>query len=480
MTRRAAKPADLLYASVRELAAAYRARILSPVEVVKAHLARIGQLNGRLCAYITVTAAQALREARRAERDLRAGKDRGPLHGIPYAVKDQVTTKGIPTTAGSLILKDWVPREDATAIARMRDAGAILLGKLNMHEFAMSWPVTYPFGTPRNPWNPEHDPGGSSSGSGSAPAAGMATVTLGEDTGGSVRLPAAFCGIAGLRPTYGLVSRYGMLCGVWQADILGPLARSVEELALVLQAVAGHDPLDPTTLRVRVPNYAARLRGSLKGLRAGIVTELMPGPRMEPDVEDGVRKAIAALEDLGVRFKEISIPIVRHTGAIFIGFGEPELAAAHLPFMRRHAHLYGPTARVRLATALLIPGHVARWADRAGRAAITREVLRTIEPYDFLVTPTWRTAAPRIQERATLGHRTKQDALDEFGLERAYGMPFALAGLPALSVPCGFNRAGLPLAFQIIGKPLADDVVLRVGHAYQRVTDWHTRRPPLA
>lgn len=471
---------DLVYASVRELSRAYRAGRLSPVEVVWAHLERIERLDGRLRAYITVTAEEALRQARRAERELGAGEDRGPLHGIPYALKDQVLTKGIRTTAGSLVLKDWMPKEDATAVVRMRAAGAIMLGKLNMMEFALGGPLQYPFGTPRNPWSLDHETGGSSSGSGSAPAAGLATVTIGEDTGGSVRIPAAYCGIAGLRPTWGLISRHGVLPAAWQLDTLGPLARSVEDIAHVLQALAGHDPRDPTTLRARAPRYASRLRTGLRGLRAGVVRELLPGPGLEPEVEDGVRQAIAVLEKLGVSFDEVSIPLVRHAGAIYIAFGEPEAAIGHLPSLRRSAADYGYTARVRMATGLLIPGHVARWADRVGRAAIRTQVRAAMEPYDFLVAPTWRTAAPRIEEKQRLGHRTKADALNEFGLERAYGIPFAIAGTPALAVCCGFNRAGLPLSIQIVAKPLRDDVALRVGHAYQQATDWHTRRPALA
>ncbi|MBI4278407.1 MAG: hypothetical protein HY660_08110, partial [Armatimonadetes bacterium] len=280
--------------------------------------------------------------------------------------------------------------------------------------------------------------------------------------------------------TWGLISRHGKLPAVGKADPLGPLGRTVEDVAHVLRAIAGHDPKDPTTAQARVPDYASRIRRGIKGMKAAIVRELLPGPGIDAEIEAGVRDAIKVLKTLGVSFREVSIPLVKHAGAVYVAFGEAEASVGHLPFLRRCPELYGYTARVRMATGLLIPGHIARWADRAGRAAIRRQILETLEPYDFLITPTARTPAPRIEQRESYGHRSLDDARREFGLDRAYGMPFALAGVPALSLCCGFSRAGLPLAFQIIGKPLADDVVLQVGHAYQQVTDWHTRRPPLS
>jgi aspartyl-tRNA(Asn)/glutamyl-tRNA(Gln) amidotransferase subunit A len=473
------KAQEIVYAGVRELSTAYRSGTLSPVAVVEAHLERIARLDGQLKAYITVIAEEAREQAKEAERELQQGHDRGPLHGIPLAVKDQVMTKGLRTTAGSLILKDWIPREDATVIARLKHAGGILLGKLNMMEFALGSPLQYPFGTPRNPWNLDYETGGSSNGAGSAPAAGMATATIGEDTGGSVRNPAAYCGIAGLRPTWGLVSRYGMVPAVWQADTLGPMARTVEDVAYVLEVIAGADPQDPTTSQRFLPRYSEAIRREVRGLKAAVVRELLPGPGLDPEVEQGVRQAIAVLEGLGMTIADVSLPIVEHAGLIYIAFGEPEAAVSHLPFLRAYPAQYGYTARVRMATGLLVPGAIARWADRVGRRKVREEILHALDAFDILLTPTCRTPAPRLRERISLGYTSKTDVLQEFGLDRAYGMAFALAGVPALAVPCGFTRTGLPLSMQVIAKSWRDDLVLQVGHAYQQATNWHTQEPPL-
>lgn len=469
---------DPVYASVRELAVAYRAGVLSPTDVVRAHLDRIAQFDGYLRAYITVTADLALRHARQAECELKAGRDRGPLHGVPFAVKDQVLTKGIRTTAASLILKDWIPDTDATAVVRMRGAGAILLGKLNMMEWALGRPKQYAFGTPRNPWNPAHETGGSSSGCGSALAAGMATLTIGEDTGGSARHPAAHCGVVGLRPTWGLVSRYGMLPAVWQLDTLGPMARSVEDAAHVLQAIAGPDPSDPDTLVGPIPNYPAELKGGLAGVRVGVVKELLPGPGLAPAAAEAVTKAVRLMEDLGAVADEVSIPLAPHAGAIYTAFGEPQAALVHLPLLRKATDLYDPNVRIRLGRGLVIPAVVARWADRVGRRALRRQILEVLESHDVLIAPTTADSAPQLDDAHANRPKTRKDLLAEFGLQ-AYRMPFSLFGGPALALCCAFDAHGLPLSLQIVGAPGHDSMVLRVGHAYQQATDWHLRRPQL-
>jgi aspartyl-tRNA(Asn)/glutamyl-tRNA(Gln) amidotransferase subunit A len=469
---------DLAYLSAADLARAYRARTITPVDVVEAHLARIERLNRGLNAYISVASRSALAGARRAAREMAAGRDRGALHGIPFAVKDQLTTRGLRTTAGSKALAAWTPSFDATAVARLREAGAILLGKLNMTEFAFGEPRRYPYGMPRNPWNLAHETGGSSSGAGSALAAGMTTIAIGEDTGGSIRQPAAHCSVVGLRPTWGLVSRHGLLPGVWQLDTVGPMARTVLDTALALQAIAGRDPLDPTSTSGAVPDYAASLRDGVRGLRAAIVKELLPGPGLDSDVEASVRTAIEVLRGQGLSVGEVSIPIVRDVWAIYSAFADPEAAMTHGAYLRRRPGRLGPNLRIRLATAMLIPAAIARWGERVGAPAVRRQILQALEAYDVLLTPA--VPAPARPIRALpYSSPTKDQIMQTQIADRAYRGTFAFAGVPSLAIPCGFTSAGLPCSLQIVGRPLRDDVVLRVGYAYEQATPWHTRRPAL-
>jgi aspartyl-tRNA(Asn)/glutamyl-tRNA(Gln) amidotransferase subunit A len=470
---------DLYYAGIDDLGNEYRTKKLSPVDVVRALIERIERFNDKLGVYITVTADQALEAARQLEGELRRGVDRGPLHGIPYAVKDQMATKGIRTTAGSLLFKDWIPEENATVVSRMNSAGAILLGKLNMTELAWGAQLHYPYGLPRNPWNQAHDTGGSSNGSGSALAAGLATVTIGEDTGGSTRIPASYCGVSGLRPTWGIVSRHGVVPTVWQLDTLGPMARTVKDVAYTLQVIAGNDPLDPTTSSERVGIDVTSLPGDLKGMRIGIVKELMESPDLDREVRGATRQAASVLSALGAQIHDVSLPLVHQAGVAYIAFGEAEAAVSHFPYLRTRAAEYGYVTRVRLSTGLLIPGFIARWADRVACPAIRRQVLSTFESCDVLIAPTTRTTAPLHEKKQSIGHKTKEDALREFGLDRAYTMPFSLAGAPSLAVCSGFSEAGMPLSLQIVGKPFTDDLVLKVGHAYQGQTKWHSQRPNL-
>jgi aspartyl-tRNA(Asn)/glutamyl-tRNA(Gln) amidotransferase subunit A len=470
---------DLAYLGAAELARAYRARAITPVAVVEAHLARIDRLNRRLNAYISVAANTAREDARRATRELHAGDDRGPLHGIPFAVKDQLATKDLRTTAGSRSLAKWTPLHDATAVARLRASGAILLGKLNMTEFAFGEPRRYAYGMPRNPWNLEHETGGSSSGGGSALAAGMATIAIGEDTGGSIRQPAAHCGVVGLRPSWGLVSRHGLLPGVWQLDTVGPMARTVEDTALALQVIAGRDPLDATSTTDAIPNYTAALRDGVRGLRAAIVRELLPGPGLDPEVEAAVRTAIGVLGGLGLSVGEVSIPIIEHVWAIYSAFADPEAGMTHGAYLRRWPRRLGPNLRIRLATAMLIPAAIARWGERVGGPAVKRQILDALGDYDVLLTPSVPAAARRIN---TLPYSSPKKAqiIETQVADRAYRGTFAFAGVPSLAIPCGFTSAGLPCSLQIVGKPMRDDLVLRVGYAYEQATEWHKRRPPIA
>jgi len=459
------------------LAALVRAREVSPVELVRAYLDRIDRLDDRLRAYITVTAEAALDAARRAEAALARGGPVGPLHGVPFAVKDQFATRGVRTTAGSRILADHVPDEDATVVARLAAAGGILLGKLNLTEFALGGTIRYPFGQPRNPWNTDHDTGGSSAGSGVAVAAALCAVSLGEDTGGSVRSPASWCGVSGHRPTWGLVSRHGCVPLSWSHDAPGPLGRTVEDCALVLGIVAGADPRDPLTAKRPVPDYRAALTGEVRGLRVGVIRELTHGGETEPEVRAAVTAAAAVLGDLGATVDDVSVPLLPQAGAAFMAICDSEGAALHLSWLRDRAADYDEGTRRRLLAASLLPAALLHKAQ-AARALIRQQLRDALTTHDVLVAPTAHRPAPTIATFTTPITSTREAAA-RFFTRRSFTTPAALAGLPALAVPCGFGASGLPLSLQIIGRRFEDATVLRVGHAYEQATDWHRRRPPL-
>jgi aspartyl-tRNA(Asn)/glutamyl-tRNA(Gln) amidotransferase subunit A len=460
------------------LAALVRTRQVSPVELVRAYLERIEQLDGRLRAYITVTAEAALDAARRAEEVAGRGGALGPLHGIPFAVKDQFATRGVRTTAGSRILADHVPDEDATVVARLVAAGGILLGKLNLTEFALGGTIHFPFGQPRNPWNTEHDTGGSSAGSGVAAAAALCAVALGEDTGGSVRTPASWCGVAGHRPTWGLVSRHGCLPLSWSHDTAGPLGRTVEDCALVLEIIAGHDARDPLSARRPVPHYRAALSGDVRGLRVGVIRELTHGGETEPEVRDAVMAAAGVLGGLGAMVEEVSVPLVTRAGAAFMAICDSEGAGLHLPWLRSRAADYDEGTRRRLLAASLLPAALLHKAQQA-RALVRQQLRDALATHDLLVAPTSHRPAPTIAT-FTAPITSTREAAARFFTRRSFTTPAALAGMPALAVPCGFGASGLPLSLQIIGRRFEDATVLRGGHAYEQATDWHRRRPPLS
>jgi len=459
------------------LAALVRSRQASPVELVRAYLDRIEQLDGRLRAYITVTRQGALDAARRAEETAGRSGALGPLHGVPFAVKDQFATRGVRTTAGSRILADHVPDEDATVVARLVAAGGILLGKLNLTEFALGGTIRFPFGQPRNPWNPAHDTGGSSAGSGVAAAAALAAVTLGEDTGGSVRTPASWCGVAGHRPTWGLVSRHGCIPLSWSLDAAGPLGRVVEDCALVLEIIAGHDTRDPLTARRPVPGYRAALTGEVRGLRVGVIRELTHGGETDPEVRDAVVAAAGVLGGLGAKVDEVSVPLAARAGAAFMAICDSEGAARHLPWLRGRAADYDQGTRRRLLAASLLPAALLHRAQQA-RALVRQQLRDALATHDVLLAPTSHRAAPTIAA-FTAPITSTGEAAARFFTRRSFTTPAALAGVPALAVPCGFGASGLPLSLQVIGRRFEDATVLRVGHAYEQVTDWHRRRPPL-
>jgi aspartyl-tRNA(Asn)/glutamyl-tRNA(Gln) amidotransferase subunit A len=467
---------DVAFLGVRRLAALVRAREISPVEIVRLYLERIERLDSRLRAYITVLPDAALDGARRAEIAVMRGEPVGPLHGVPYAVKDQFDTAGVRTTSGSRIMEGHVPIEDATTIARLNTAGGILLGKLNLTEFALGGTQQFPFGQPRNPWNLDHDPGGSSSGSGIAVAAGLCAASLGEDTGGSVRSPASFCGVVGLRPTWSRVSRHGSFPLSWSMDTPGPLTRTVEDAAWLLQAIAGYDAKDPLSSRAPVPDYARTLAAGVRGLRVGVIRELTFGPETDGEVRGAVVAAARRLEELGAVTEEVSLRLVPLAGAIFMALADSDGAGVHDRWLRTRAADYDQGTRRRLLTASLIPAAIQQRAARA-RALLGAEMRDALARHDLLLCPTAHQAAPPIA--AARGAITsRSEVAGRFFTRRSYVTPAALAGLPAIAVPCGFTRSGMPLSLQLIARHFDEVTLLRAAHAYERHSEWWRRRPP--
>lgn len=468
---------DLAYLSAARLAALVKERQVSPVELVQIYLERIDRFDARLRAYITVLPEAALEAARKAEAAVMRGEARGALHGVPCAVKDQFETAGVRTTLGSRILETHVPGETATVISRLDQAGAILLGKLNLTEFALGGTQRFPFGQPRNPWNVEHEPGGSSSGSGIAVAAALCAASLGEDTGGSVRTPASWCGVVGLRPTWGRVSRHGSFPLSWSMDTAGPLTRTVEDAALLLRVLAGYDPRDPLTSRRPVPDYSAALKDGVRGLRVAILRELTFGTETDAEVREAVAAAARRLEGLGAVLEEISLPLLSLAGAIFMALADSDGAGLHQRWLRARPTDYDQGTRRRLLAASLIPAATYHQAARA-RALLRARVRDALGRYDLLLCPTAHQAAPPLATgRAAI--TTREEVAGRFFTRRSYVTPAALAGTPAIALPCGFTRAGLPLSLQLLGRPFDEVTLLRAAYAYERDTGWSQRRPLL-
>jgi aspartyl-tRNA(Asn)/glutamyl-tRNA(Gln) amidotransferase subunit A len=382
-------------------------------------------------------------------------------------------TKGIRTTAGSNILSDFVPTYDATVIARLRDAGAILIGKLNMHEFARGATNTSSLiGPCCNPWDTLRVPGGSSGGSGAAVAAGLCYGSLGSDTGGSIRIPAAFCGIVGLKPTYGRVSRYGVFPLSWSLDHVGPMTRTVADAALMLQAIAGHDSHDTTSRTAVVPDYAAALTGNIQGVRLGIPQEWYY-EQLDVEVGNSVRAAIQTLERAGARVEEVSLPLSKYAAAAGRIISLTESAEIHEKFLRTRLADYSPDVRAGFLVGQLILGKHYIKAQRL-RSLVRQEMAAVLRRVDALVTPTVPIPAPRIgQTTVEIG----QEPVETMWASSRLTRPANLTGFPALSVPCGFTQGGLPIGLQLTGRPFAEAALLQIAHAYEQETTWHQRRP---
>ncbi len=456
-----------------ELSALIARRDVSPVELTQTYIDR-AKRYARLNAYITLDEAGALAQAKAAEAEIAAGRSRGPLHGLPVAIKDQLDVAGVRTTAGSKLV-DYVASEDSTAVAKLREAGAIILGKLNMSEFALGGNITHPYGVPHNPWDETRQAGQSSSGSGIAVAASLCAAALGGDTAGSIRGPAAWCGITGIRPTWGRVSRYGTWPLAWFFDTIGPMTKTVADCAMVFEAIAGHDTRDPMTLGAPIEPFDAQ--EDLRGLRIGLVRESVEDGVSTPEVIDGLRGALDVLEQAGARVEEVSLPLFPQGGLICGGLSDAEAAYVHRHRLRERPGDFDFASRRRLLGGSLITG--AQYVKLSHlRALMRRDIMALLDGCDVLVTPTQAEVAPKIQTET--GLTSKDAVLRQFFGARAHRGTFSLAGVPGMSVPTGFSDAGLPLSMQIVGRPLAENTVFRVGHAYQTRTEWHTRRPPLA
>jgi len=470
-----------------------RRREATSVELTQAVLDRVSQVDGQVRAYVTVTAKRALEQAEAADARL-ASDDAGPLTGIPVAIKDNMCTRGVRTTCSSKMLESFVPPYDAAVVQCLQGAGMVMVGKTNMDEFAMgSSTENSAFFTTHNPWDLERVPGGSSGGSAAAVAAGECLYALGSDTGGSIRQPAGFCNIVGLKPTYGLVSRYGLVAFASSLDQIGPMTRDVEDCALVLQAIAGHDPRDSTSIPQPVPDYSKALVPDLKGLRLGIPKEYFV-EGMDPTVEASVRAAIAQLAELGATVDwDVSLPTTRYALACYYiiapseamanlarydgvkyGFSYKDAESMWDAMEKTRQHGFGPEVkrRIMLGAYALSAGYYDAYYLKAlkVRTLLRQEFEAAFQKYDALITPTSPTTPFKIGEKA-------EDPLQMY-LSDVFTIPINIAGIPGLTVPGGFVN-GLPVGMQILGKPFAEPTLLRIGYAYQQATDWHKRRPAL-
>jgi len=448
---------DICYASAGELAPLVKNKELSPVEIIDAHLTRIEATEPVLNSFITLLADQSRAAARQAESDIQKGNYRGPLHGIPVALKDLYNTGGVRTTSGSRLFDNFIPEEDCTVAARFRDAGAILLGKLNMHQFAYGPTGENPdYGHMHNPWDPEKVTGGSSGGSGSATAAGQCTITTGSDTGGS------------------MVSRYGLTPLSWSLDHPGPMVRTVEDAALAMNVIAGYDPKDVASAQVDIPDYTSALTNDVRGLRIGIPKEYFDAP-LDPEVSVSVRDALDLLESLGAVVTVVDLPMYKDTQAISTAILMAEASAYHQDLLGRDGDKLYPPIRLRLEAGLFITAADYLRAQQ-GRTIFNRQARRLLDDVDLLAGPTEPVTAPQLlAERIQVGEH-------EMGTTAAltqYSRPYNLTGFPAIAIPCGFSQSGMPISLQLAGRPFDELTVLRAAHAYEQATDWHKRRPPI-
>lgn len=467
---------------------------ISVKELVSTHLRHIQEVDGELGAFLTLDEERALEQAQAQDKLIQEGSaERGLLFGIPAGIKDNISTRGVRTTCASKLLENFVPVYDATVMTRLHEAQAIMLGKLNMDEFAMgSSNENSGFKPVKNPWNVNHVPGGSSGGSAAAVAAGEVVFALGSDTGGSIRQPAAFCGVVGLKPTYGLVPRFGLVAFASSLDQIGPLTRSVEDTAFVLQAIAGHDGRDSTSAQVDIPDYLSALNGEVQGLRIAVPKEYI-GEGVQPEVRERVFAALQQLEKLGASWEEVSLPYTEYAVAAYYIIASSEASSNLARFdgvrygVRAKAdsllEMYKKTRsegfgdevkrRIMLGTYSLSSGYYDAYYLKAQqvRTLIKQDFERIFENFDIILGPTAPTTAFKLGEKTA-------DPLTMY-LEDILTIPVNLAGVPAISVPCGFDGQGLPVGLQLIGKHFAEASLLRVAHAFEQQTDYHKQFPVL-
>jgi len=464
------------YLSIQQASEELRSGLITPTELLAETLERIDQLDSDIQAFVTVLRDQAYEEAEKAENEQRTGLFRSPLHGIPIAIKDLIAVKDVRMTAGSKVLADYVPQEDATVVEQLRRAGAVIVGKTNTHEFAYG---TYTPPT-RNPWDLARIAGGSSGGSAAALAAGMCPGAIGSDTGGSIRIPSACCGITGLKPTYGRVSTYGVIPLSWSLDHVGPMGRNAEDCAILFDAVARYDPRDPNSVSGPPGKASATLIGgtegrgliSLQGIRLGVPSESFVSP-LDPEVRAAWRAALLVLQEEGAEL--VDVELQRPTMDTFRTIEMPEASLAHMErgWLTKRLDDYGEITRSRLLQGKTIPA-VDYLRAQQQRRAFSSNLRSIMQGFNALVLPTIPMPAILIEQADT-------EILIDGVTEKAtvallrLTMPFNLAGLPAISLPCGFSAGGLPIGLQVAGKPFEESMILRIAHAYQQLTDWHHR-----
>lgn len=444
---------------------------ISPVALTEMMLERISRIDPQLQSYVTVLKSDAMEAAAVAEKEISSGGYRGPLHGVPIAIKDIYDTRGVRTTSCSRVRENYIPDQDCTVVQKFRDAGAIILGKVTTHEFAFGFD-SHPT---KNAWNLNHIPSGSSGGSAAAIAAGLCFAATGSDTGGSIRAPAAANGIAGIKPTYGRVSKAGVTVLSWSLDHTGPMARTVKDLAILLKIMAGQDPLDPHTKDIEVPDYVAALTGDVRGVRLGVPTNYF-SEDVQPEVASAVVKAIKHLESLGAKIVPVEITDLDAVIDCMLAIAMSEAAAYHQASLRKIPDLFTDETRLLLEAGEVMPATAYINAQRA-RVAVKNAFLSALRNVDVLVTPTQPSTALKIgQSVSKIGSREES----VFGVSARFCAPLNLAGLPAASIPCGMSSDRMPIGLQIIGKPFDESTVLKVADAYERETKWHLDYPPIA
>jgi aspartyl-tRNA(Asn)/glutamyl-tRNA(Gln) amidotransferase subunit A len=467
-------PDEILELSATELSRLIAGRELSSSDAVSAAVTRLERLEEKLNAFITVVREQALAEAKKADEDIAHGRNRGPLHGVPVTIKDMFETAGVRTTGGSKILADWVPETDSALVERLRAAGAIIIGKTNLDEFGHGGTSTLShFGPVHNPWNIDRIAGGSSGGSAAAVASRIGSLSYGTETGSSVRRPASYCGIVGFKPTFGIISRHGSFRGAWSQDHVGIFARSVKDITLGLDPVAGFDARDPASVHQEKPAYAARLDANVKGLRVGVLRRFLEG--VDPEVRQAFEAALKVLAETGCEIVDLDVPELSYAAMTSMMTSSAESAGINRHWFREHYHDFVPHVAKGLAVGMTITASEYLTVQRARHRI--REALRaTFEEVNIIAAPTTARVAPLLSE----GVRGNGDDARHASYNHSNLLRFpSMLGLPGCSLPCGLNSEGLPVGLQLVGAWFADQTVLNTAFAYQSTTDWHTRRPAI-